>query len=112
MKSYGRAPTFLMLTGYEQARSIVAALVGDWASARNVELTLPETGVCSSDRGEGDGAACCGAPAAAGESGCGVPAVAVSRGFKALPLAGGGGTAALVGVGASGGSKQGGGCCG
>ncbi len=112
MKSYGRAPTFLMLTGYEQVRSIVAALVGDWASARNVELTLPETGVCSSDRGEGDGAACCGAPAAAGESGCGVPAVAVSRGFKALPLAAGGVTAALVGVGASGGSKQGGGCCG
>jgi thioredoxin reductase len=48
MKSYGRAPTFLTLTGYEQVRSVVAALIGDWESARNVELILPETGVCSS----------------------------------------------------------------
>lgn len=46
MKSYGRAPTFLMLTGYEQVRSIVAAITGDWEAARNVELELPETGVC------------------------------------------------------------------
>jgi hypothetical protein len=46
MKSYGRAPTFLMATGYEQVRSIVAALDGDWDSARRVELVLPETGVC------------------------------------------------------------------
>lgn len=51
MKSYGRAPTFLMLTGYEQVRSIVAALTGDWESARRVELVLPETGVCSTDQG-------------------------------------------------------------
>ena len=51
MKSYGRAPTFLMATGYEQVRSVVAALVGDWESARRVELDLPETGVCSSDSG-------------------------------------------------------------
>jgi hypothetical protein len=28
MKSYGRAPTFLMATGYEQVRSIAAALAG------------------------------------------------------------------------------------
>jgi thioredoxin reductase len=62
MKSYGRAPTFLMLTGYEQARSVVAALVGDWESARDVQLVLPETGVCSTDRGESGG--CC-APALA-----------------------------------------------
>jgi hypothetical protein len=47
MKSYGRAPTFLMLTGYEQVRSIVAAIGGDWESARRVELSLPETGVCT-----------------------------------------------------------------
>lgn len=47
MKSYGRAPTFLMITGYEQVRSIVAALAGDWESARNVHLELPETGVCT-----------------------------------------------------------------
>jgi len=45
-KSYGRAPTFLMATGYEQVRSIVAALTGDWEAAENVELELPETGVC------------------------------------------------------------------
>jgi glycine/D-amino acid oxidase-like deaminating enzyme len=49
MKSYGRAPTFLMATGYEQVRSIVAALAGDRAAADAVELDLPETGVCSTD---------------------------------------------------------------
>jgi thioredoxin reductase len=47
MKSYGRAPTFLLATGYEQVRSITAALAGDWANARDVQLELPETGVCS-----------------------------------------------------------------
>ena len=47
MKSYGRAPTFLLRTGYEQVRSVVAALAGDWEAARRVELVLPETGVCS-----------------------------------------------------------------
>lgn len=46
MKSYGRAPTFLLLTGYEQVRSVAAALAGDWESAREVRLKLPETGVC------------------------------------------------------------------
>ena len=46
MKSYGRAPTFLMLTGYEQVRSIAAALAGDREAADRVELLLPETGVC------------------------------------------------------------------
>ena len=50
MKSYGRAPTFLMRTGYEQVRSVVAALVGDLEAARKVELVLPETGVCSTNR--------------------------------------------------------------
>jgi hypothetical protein len=45
-KSYGRAPTFLMATGYEQVRSITAALAGDWEAAREVQLNLPETGVC------------------------------------------------------------------
>ena len=57
MKSYGRAPTFLMLTGYEQVRSVVAALVGDRKAARRVELRLPETGVCSAAPGA-PGAAC------------------------------------------------------
>ncbi|MGP1909871.1 FAD-dependent oxidoreductase [Metabacillus sp. JX24] len=46
-KSYGRAPTFLMATGYEQVRSVVAQLCGDFAAAEKVELDLPETGVCS-----------------------------------------------------------------
>ncbi|MET3506091.1 FAD-dependent oxidoreductase [Halalkalibacter oceani] len=46
MKSYGRAPTFLMATGYEQIRSITAYLCGDTSAARQVELDLPETGVC------------------------------------------------------------------
>lgn len=47
MKSYGRAPTFLLATGYEQVRSIIAALAGDHAAAARVELHLPETGVCN-----------------------------------------------------------------
>lgn len=46
MKSYGRAPTFLAMTGYEQVRSVVAAIAGDTEAADRVELTLPETGVC------------------------------------------------------------------
>jgi thioredoxin reductase len=57
MKSYGRAPTFLLLTGYEQARSVVAALAGDWEAARRVELVLPETGVCSGPVAAGGGQA-------------------------------------------------------
>jgi thioredoxin reductase len=64
MKSYGRAPTFLMLTGYEQARSVVAAIAGDWEAARRVELVLPETGVCSLDSSpQAAGSACCGSGA-------------------------------------------------
>jgi thioredoxin reductase len=57
-KSYGRAPTFLMATGYEQVRSIVAAIDGDMEAAAKVELDLPETGVCSTDLDSGS--ACCG----------------------------------------------------
>ena len=48
VKGYGRAPTFLMTTGYEQIRSIVAFMNGEFESAKRVELNLPETGVCSS----------------------------------------------------------------
>ena len=67
-KSYGRAPTFLLATGYEQARSVVAALAGDWTAARDVQLDLPETGVCNSNPVVGDDTAesgeqaggCCG----------------------------------------------------
>ena len=69
MKSYGRAPTFLMATGHEQVRSIAAALAGDWVAARDVRLELPETGVCVTDTAE---AACC-APAPAGASACCAP---------------------------------------
>ena len=62
MKSYGRAPTFLMLTGYEQVRSIAAALAGDREAADRIELLLPETGVCkvSAHAGAPDSqAGCC-----------------------------------------------------
>lgn len=71
MKSYGRAPTFLMLTGYEQVRSIAAEIAGDHEAARKVELVLPETGVCS-------GPAPSAVPAAAGctTSACGAPQAA------------------------------------
>ncbi|MFF3730725.1 NAD(P)-binding domain-containing protein [Streptomyces sp. NPDC002476] len=72
MKSYGRAPTFLARTGYEQVRSIVAAIAGDLESADKVELTLPETGVCGGSgifddpaTDQTDGGGCCAAPAPA-----------------------------------------------
>ncbi|WP_104181383.1 NAD(P)-binding protein [Arthrobacter sp. B0490] len=51
MKSYGRAPTFLLATGYEQVRSVTAAIAGDTAAASCLRLELPETGVCSTDLG-------------------------------------------------------------
>jgi NADPH-dependent 2,4-dienoyl-CoA reductase/sulfur reductase-like enzyme len=71
MKAYGRAPTFLMMTGYEQVRSIVADIAGDKEAADRVELVLPETGVCSrpvtaSIESEG----CCGGPAPAKVDAC------------------------------------------
>ncbi|MBQ3358703.1 MAG: NAD(P)-binding domain-containing protein [Microbacterium sp.] len=63
-KSYGRAPTFLALTGYEQVRSVVAELTGDHEAARRVELVLPDTGVCGGAglfdaSGASLGGACC-----------------------------------------------------
>ncbi|MEU3662484.1 NAD(P)-binding domain-containing protein [Streptomyces sp. NPDC032940] len=85
MKSYGRAPTFLAMTGYEQVRSVAAAIAGDLDAADRVELTLPETGVCGGagpfdtpDTQEADGGCCAapepqlvriGAPAAVGAAG-------------------------------------------
>ncbi|MET8544306.1 NAD(P)-binding domain-containing protein [Kitasatospora sp. NPDC004799] len=70
MKSYGRAPTFLAMTGYEQVRSIAASLSGDTEAAARVELTLPETGVCGGaglfdepDAAQSSGG-CCSVPAA------------------------------------------------
>jgi thioredoxin reductase len=91
MKSYGRAPTFLAITGYEQVRSIVADIAGDAEAARRVELVLPETGVCSGSpdaAGEGccggatavDASACCTADESAkadGKAGCGCGPAAV-----------------------------------
>lgn len=99
MKSYGRAPTFLLLTGYEQVRSVVAALAGDLEAARSVELVLPETGVCSTDLG---GSACCAVPEDAAEAApiggsCGIASGCASP-RAALPV--------LAGTAASGG------CCG
>ena len=93
IKSYGRAPTFLLLTGYEQVRSIAAAIVGDLAAADDVRLVLPETGVCSTrpETVASASAGCCGGPAPAnvdaccvadavakdsGKSGCGCKAAA------------------------------------
>ncbi|MGW0081981.1 NAD(P)-binding domain-containing protein [Streptomyces sp. NPDC003393] len=67
MKSYGRAPTFLAMTGYEQVRSVVAAIDGDIESADRVELTLPATGVCG-------GAGLFDAPEADETGGCCAPA--------------------------------------
>ncbi|MBV7697315.1 NAD(P)-binding domain-containing protein [Streptomyces sp. TRM70350] len=81
MKSYGRAPTFLAMTGYEQVRSIAAAIAGDREAAERVELTLPETGVCGGaglfdepDATQADpGGGCCAAPATL-QIGIGAPA--------------------------------------
>ncbi len=74
MKSYGRAPTFLLATGHEQVRSIAAALVGDMEAADRIELNLPQTGVCSTDVREKseaeDAASCCGGPAPAEADAC------------------------------------------
>jgi thioredoxin reductase len=66
IKSYGRAPTFLLLTGYEQVRSVAAAIAGDKLTADAVQLELPETGVCTIDNnpGRGDAKGCGGGPAA------------------------------------------------
>ncbi|MCP2030988.1 thioredoxin reductase [Okibacterium sp. HSC-33S16] len=58
MKSYGRAPTFLLLTGYEQVRSIADELAGNFSAARRVELILPETGVCSTSTPAQSGTCC------------------------------------------------------
>ncbi|MBI3507037.1 MAG: NAD(P)-binding domain-containing protein [Proteobacteria bacterium] len=75
MKSYGRAPTFLLATGHEQVRSIAAALAGDLQAAGRVELDLPQTGVCSTAVREAAevaeaAAGCCGGPAPAGVDAC------------------------------------------
>ncbi|MFS8037072.1 FAD-dependent oxidoreductase [Xanthobacter sp. AM11] len=75
-KSYGRAPTLLMATGYEQVRSIAAEIAGDHDAARRVHLVLPETGACSAAPVAAGASGCCGGPApgnadACGADGCG-----------------------------------------
>jgi thioredoxin reductase len=127
MKSYGRAPTFLLATGYEQVRSIAAALAGDREAADKVELDLPETGVCSSSRSleatsiadAAEASGCCGSTAAeTADSGCGTSADSGSGCGTAQPepvAAGGRGLATGVLHGYSGERielKQTGGCCG
>lgn len=114
MKSYGRAPTFLITTGNEQVRSVVAALAGDLAAADDVQLVLPETGICSvNDSGEDVGGSdgCCGAPT--GDPALTVPAEAHRDRPEGLPaqgfstgVAGGGAVAAALGA-----PSTGGGCC-
>ena len=50
MKSYGRAPTFLLATGYQQVRSVVAALAGDQAGAARRDQGPPATALCARNR--------------------------------------------------------------
>ncbi|MFG2304466.1 NAD(P)-binding domain-containing protein [Actinacidiphila glaucinigra] len=87
MKSYGRAPTFLAMTGYEQARSVVAAIAGDLEAADRVELVLPESGVCggaglfdSPDAQQDAAGGCCSAPAP--------QLIQIAPGALTLPVAG------------------------
>ncbi|KGN31273.1 flavoprotein [Knoellia sinensis KCTC 19936] len=70
MKSYGRAPSFLALTGFEQVRSVAAAIAGDHEAAERVELTLPDSGACGGSGlfdepapADAQAGGCCGAPA-------------------------------------------------
>ncbi|MFJ4817717.1 NAD(P)-binding domain-containing protein [Streptomyces sp. NPDC088801] len=90
MKSYGRAPTFLAMTGYEQVRSVTAAIAGDLESADRVELTLPETGVCGGAglfddpaAGQADAGGCCAPAPALVQIAVGTPAATVTEGAPA-----------------------------
>lgn len=67
------ANAFLMATGFEQVRSVVAAIAGDLEAADRVELDLPETGVCSVGSASAAPKAaqgCCGGPATQDASAC------------------------------------------
>ena len=81
-KSYGRAPNFLLATGYEQARSVVAALAGDFTAADDLQLVLPETGVCSTEFVDHGGGCCTlqDAPERAPSACCETPAGQSTRG--------------------------------
>jgi len=50
IKSYGRAPTFLLATGYQQVRSVVAALAGDHTSATRGDQGPPAAAACATNR--------------------------------------------------------------
>ncbi|MCV3208116.1 NAD(P)-binding protein [Mesorhizobium sp. YC-39] len=85
IKSYGRAPTFLLLTGYEQVRSVAAVIAGDMAAADAVQLALPETGVCVVPVSVSDTSSqgCCGGPAPAAVDACCVADAEAKAGGKA-----------------------------
>jgi hypothetical protein len=51
MKSYGRAPTFLLATGYQQVGSVVAALAGDRAGAAYRDRGPTAAALCARNRG-------------------------------------------------------------
>ncbi len=81
VKSYGRAPTFLLLTGYEQARSVAAAIAGDMEAADNVasgaagHRHLPnrfrlKTARAAARRSPPSRESCCGGPAIVQEDAC------------------------------------------
>ena len=88
VKSYGRAPTFLLLTGYEQARSVAAAIAGDLAAAESVHLVLPETGICQDQIVEVSAAARLLRRPGAGRSGCLLHGGCRGQGRPARPGAG------------------------
>jgi hypothetical protein len=48
-KSYGRAPTFLLPTGYEQVRSVVTSLASDADTSEHLEPVRRDAGTCSAD---------------------------------------------------------------
>lgn len=85
-KSYGRASTFLLTSGYEQVRSIAAALAGDRESSMRTEIVMPigscggdcGTGCCTTEGGGGCGTSSCGAG-----GGCCVPSPKAPRESRA-----------------------------
>lgn len=65
----------MLSTGYEQVRSIGAAIAGDWNTAKRVELMPPETGVCNTQFADHEvpviaNPGCFGGPAIVNASAC------------------------------------------
>lgn len=118
MKSYGRAPTFLVTTGNEQVRSVVAHLAGDDRAADEVQLVLPQTGVCSSSNALSDeqlaageiSAGCCGPEPARQGFATGVPNGRAGDGLALAGIGSAPSQLALRDVTAP--AASGGGCCG